>query len=251
MIFYFSGTGNSKGIAEMLAERTGDTAADIMVSDPSEYTFGEDEKVGFVFPVYAYAAPAAMLAFAQKVHAGEAYTYAIPTYSNAAGCTLEHFSETACRLSGGFGIKMPDNMAVFDKIVEDRESAVQKLKEAAVRFEEIVQKVSNSEKGFDILYGPDAETLTWEKGTSYLKESKFTTEPYHVTADRCINCGLCERVCPAHVIKMENGFPVWQNKYCFMCMACFNRCPTEAIEYGQYSEGKYRYIFKGFDESAY
>lgn len=251
MIFYFSGTGNSEGIACMLARRLGDQAADIVGRDPAGYTFSPEDRVGFVFPVYAYAAPAIMLRFASKVNAGGAYTFAVPTFSNAAGCTLEHFSQTACRLDGGFGIKMPDNMPVFDKIVETRETAIGKLRAAIPRFEAVAEKVRNRETGFDIHYGPTPERFTWEGGVRFLEAPYFKTTSYHIREDRCVGCGLCEQLCPAEVIRMEGERPVWTREDCCICMACLNHCPTEAIEYGPYSEGKYRYFFRGFDLSRY
>ncbi len=251
MIFYFSGTGNSAGIARLLAQRLGDQAVNIIGADPEAYTFSEQDSVGFVFPIYAYVAPAVMLDFAKKVSCGKAYTYAIPTFSNAAGCTLEHFSQTACHLDGGFGIKMPDNMPVFDKIVETRETAMEKLKAAIPRFEQVAEKVKNRETGFDIYYGPTPEAHTWERGVKFLEAPYFKTTPYHVTADKCISCGVCAKVCPADAIQMREGKPVWVKEDCYICMACLNRCPTEAIEYGEFSKGQYRYLFKGFDLSKY
>ena len=251
MIFYFSGTGNSEGIAQLLAKRLRDRAVDIVGKTPASYVFSPEDRVGFVFPVYAYAAPKVMLAFAAGISPGGAYTFAAPTYSNAAGCTLEHFSQTACRLDGGFGIKMPDNMPVFDKIVETRETAIEKLRAAASRFEAVVEQVRNRKSGFDIYYGPTPERLTWESGVRFLEEPSFQTTLYHVRKDRCVGCGLCEQLCPAGVIRMEGDTPVWTRENCYICMACLNRCPAGAIEYGPYSEGKYRYFFRGFDLSRY
>lgn len=251
MIFYFSGTGNSEGIAILLAERLRDQAANIIGAEAERYCFGPDDRVGFVFPIYAYVAPGPMLEFAKKIRSNGAYTFAVPTFSNAAGCTLEHFSQTACHLDGGFGIKMPDNMPVFDKIVETRETAVEKLRLAIPRFEAVAEKIANREHGFDIHYGPTPEAFTWEGGIRYLKENPFKTTAYHVLGDACIGCGICAEVCPAKAIEMEDGRPVWIKEDCYVCMACLNHCPTEAVQYGQFSEGKYRYLFKGFDLSEY
>lgn len=251
MIFYFSGTGNSEGIARILAQRLGDCAVNIVGAKADAYTFSSEERLGFVFPVYGYVAPEIMLKFAEKVQPGGAYTFAIPTFSNAAGCTLEHFSQTACHLDGGFGIKMPDNMPVFDKIVETRETAIEKLHAAVPRLEVVIEKVRDCIREFDIHYGPTPEMLTWEKGVKYLQNTPFKTTPYHVQEDLCIGCGICEQVCPANVIRMENERPLWVQEDCCVCMACLNHCPTEALQYGPYSEGKYRYLFKGFDLSKY
>lgn len=251
MIFYFSGTGNSEGIARILAQHLGDCAVNIVGADPTEYAFSSGDRVGFVFPVYGYVAPKIMLKFAERVHPNGAYTFAIPTFSNAAGCTLEHFSQTACHLDGGFGIKMPDNMPVFDKIVETRETAIEKLRAAIPRLRVIMEKVSARSPGFDIHYGPTPEKLTWEVGVKFLEDPSFKTTPYHVLEELCIGCGICEQVCPVNVIRMENDRPVWIQEDCCICMACLNHCPTEALQYGLFSEGKYRYRFNGFDLSKY
>lgn len=251
MIFYFSGTGNSEGIARILAQQLEDQVINIVGADPEAYNFSPEDQVGFVFPVYGYVAPAIMLDFAKKIRPGRAYTFAVPTYSNAAGCTLEHFSQTACRLDGGFGIKMPDNMPVFDKIVETRETAIEKLRIAAARLEIVLKKIKAKISEFDVYYGPNPEVMTWERGIQYLHNVPFKTKPYYVQEDKCIGCGICQRVCPAGVIRMEGGRPVWLQDECYICMACLNHCPTDALQYGPYSEGKYRYLFKGFDLTRY
>ncbi len=251
MIFYFSGTGNSEGIARLLAKDLSDQAINIIGADPKAYRFSETDSIGFVFPVYAYVAPAAMLSFASAIHPGKAYTYAVPTFSNCAGCTLEHFSERI-HLDGGFGIKMPDNMPVFNKIVETRETAVEKLRAASARYEAVREKIAAKEKGFDIWKGDHAEDNTWKQGVQYLKENPFKTAAYHITEEKCIGCGLCAGICPASAIEMTaEKRPVWRKAECYMCMACLNKCPTEAIEYGEYSKGQYRYRFRGFDLDAY
>jgi NAD-dependent dihydropyrimidine dehydrogenase PreA subunit len=41
-------------------------------------------------------------------------------------------------------------------------------------------------------------------------------------------------------IKMVDAKPFWGNN-CTHCMACINRCPADAIEYGKGTIGKPRY----------
>ena len=45
MIFYFSGTGNSEGIAQLLAKRLGDRAVDIVGKTPASYVFSPEDRV--------------------------------------------------------------------------------------------------------------------------------------------------------------------------------------------------------------
>lgn len=249
MIFYFSGTGNSRGIAEILAERLGDRAVDIIGADPAEYTFGAGEWLGFVFPVYAYAAPEVMLRFAQGIRPGAAYTFAVCTFSNVTGEALQHFS-TVVPLSSGYGIKMPDNYPVLEKILDTRESSMEKLREAEVRLEYVIGRLKEKRREFDALMGEDAHHRTYDLAPQF-NEKMRPTGPFWVEREKCIHCGSCERLCPAGVIRMEEGFPVWKKESCYACMSCLNRCPAEAVQFGEHSKGKFRYTFKGFEPESY
>jgi MinD superfamily P-loop ATPase len=50
-------------------------------------------------------------------------------------------------------------------------------------------------------------------------------------SDRCTRCRVCEKVCPAHNIRMTDNGPVWQHR-CTHCLACYHLCPNQAIESG-------------------
>ncbi len=53
---------------------------------------------------------------------------------------------------------------------------------------------------------------------------------FHVKETKCVSCGKCAELCPLNNIVLPDGKPTWGN-LCTHCMACINRCPTEAIEY--------------------
>ncbi len=52
--------------------------------------------------------------------------------------------------------------------------------------------------------------------------------------DRCISCGICERVCPAFAIEMVDlegkKKPQFSLGRCVFCFQCAESCPTKAIE---------------------
>ena len=85
MIFYFSGTGNSKYAARKLSEDVGGklvNMADAVNSGEYSYTLEEGEDAGIVFPVYFNGIPAAVRKFLSRVVLGGArnpYVYAVVT----------------------------------------------------------------------------------------------------------------------------------------------------------------------------
>ena len=71
MIFYFSGCGNSRHVAETLAVGLNDTL--IFIPEAAregryEYELAENESLGFVFPVYSWAPPKLVLDFVEKMN---------------------------------------------------------------------------------------------------------------------------------------------------------------------------------------
>ncbi|MDX0952771.1 4Fe-4S dicluster domain-containing protein [Sinorhizobium medicae] len=52
-----------------------------------------------------------------------------------------------------------------------------------------------------------------------------------VSADRCIRCDICERICPAFVFdRDEQGLPVIARQDdCQTCFLCEIYCPTNAL----------------------
>lgn len=70
MIFYFSGTGNSKWIANQLSKEQKEELVfipDALKNRTFEFCLREDEKIGFVFPVYSWAPPAIVLNFIRQL----------------------------------------------------------------------------------------------------------------------------------------------------------------------------------------
>ena len=247
MIFYFSGTGNSQAVAEIIAKELNDVAISIVKRDPSEFDTENEQVIGFVFPCFSYRPPKEITAFAEKIDPHSAYTFALTTFSNKTGNTLERLGEVI-RLDCGYGLKMPDNMPVFARDVETPETAAVKLKNAKERlYGTIIPGLKAHFRGIDTDKGDGQENNSpMFRDFFPIEKASLDTGRYYVE-DSCIGCGICEANCPIDAIKLEDGKPVWIEKWCTGCMACINKCPVEAIQYGEHSKTRMRYVFKGFD----
>ena len=53
---------------------------------------------------------------------------------------------------------------------------------------------------------------------------------FKVDKDKCIGCGLCEKVCRTKALTEQDGKIVLENDKCNYCGRCTKACPTDAWE---------------------
>ena len=52
----------------------------------------------------------------------------------------------------------------------------------------------------------------------------------NINETACINCGLCEKICPMDVFRMQNGqMTAAYVGDCVSCLQCVFICPTDAL----------------------
>ncbi len=66
------------------------------------------------------------------------------------------------------------------------------------------------------------ETYTIGNGNAEFKGYRIT--------DKCIGCGICQKVCPQNCVDFANGKVSIRQQNCLHCGACFEKCPVKAIE---------------------
>lgn len=252
MIFYFSGTGNSLHAATRIAQAHNERLVSIAEASagsqgPIPCILGENELLGFVFPVHAWAPPGLVLGFIRRlqVSGGQPYVFSICTCGDEEGRSTRILARClksrGLALDSAFALRMPNNFIIsFDKDSEALER--QKLDESERRIETISAVLRDRRRGvFQPLPG------RWPRLKSGLVNPlfrTFATDPHRFCAtDACNGCGLCEAICPIHTITRtgRRGRPVW-GQACTMCLACLSRCPTGAIQYGKGTVNRLRYV---------
>lgn len=252
MIFYFSGSGNSEYVAQYLSTSFGDKCIFIpdVLTDDVTYELAEGERLGFVFPVYAWGVPEFVADFISHVSVkGADYVYFVCTCGDDTGKTKEQMLDIARRknwhLCLGYAVQMPNTYVClpgFDVDADDLEKS--KLTKSKVKLEEIVVHLQNYDRGcFDTLPGG----LAWLKSAvirPLFNKCLITAKPFHVT-DGCIHCGRCERECPMKNIKLstEDSMPKWGQK-CVGCLRCYHLCPSNSVQFGTFTKGKGQYCYK-------
>lgn len=265
MIFYFSGTGNSLHAAKRLGEHLKDdklisiaeyTKKTPGMSKPYTFTLDLDERVGFVFPIYAWGPPQQVLDFidnmALKNNLGN-YIYAVATCGKNTGNTMKllkkHLMRKMLKLSSGFSLVMPNNYILAGDVnTKDEEKQI--LAEAEESLHAIAARIATREQNvFLVEKGPVPFLLTGLIHPAF-SHQPYKTKPFYAT-DACNQCGICVKVCNCANIelgtspKIEKSAnitkkPVWGND-CTQCLACIHYCPTRAIQYGKATLNKGRY----------
>jgi len=249
MIFYFSGTGNSLQIAKNIAEHNDEKLISIAFEmnnrgEELEYTLKENEVIGFVYPVYAWAPPKMVTDFIEKLKLNnykDNYIFSVATCGGNIGDTMKVLSSSLKKrnfnLCSGFSVIMPSNY-VTGGDVDLKEIVEKKLSSAEEVLKNINHVIKERKKNiFQVVKGPIPRILTSAINSLFNKVGRNTKKFY--ANDSCTGCGICESVCNCKNIKVE-GKPKW-GKECAQCLGCINLCPFKAIQYGKSTESKGRY----------
>lgn len=243
MIYYFSGTGNSKWIAEELAKRTGDTAQSIVgltQDGPAIVYAGKESRIGFVFPIYAWGAPELVERFAKSVTVGDgAYAFAVCTCGDEPGDAMKRFRRFF-PYQGAWSFTMPNNYVIGVE-VDAPELERQKIESARERLALVSGRILENAAEYDVTSGKAARLKTALIRPMFNAAAR-RTKPFFVTS-ACNGCGLCAKDCPTKAIELRSHKPVWVKRTCAMCTACINTCPTKAIQYGETTASHGRYHF--------
>lgn len=244
MIVYFTGTGNSRYCAQMLAHALGDEAVDAFrfIRDGISAKLTSERPWIFVAPTYGWQLPRVFVDFIRSgSFSGSRAAYFVMTcgseIGNAEAKIKSLCAQEGLNYRGVLKVVMPENyIALFDAPGQEE---AQKIVAAARPTLENGVACIRDERAF-----PAPKVRAADKLKSGMINAAFyrfiiKARPFTVS-DACISCGKCDAVCPLGNIRLEEGKPVWGVR-CTHCMACICGCPTSAIEYGKASRGKPRY----------
>ena len=248
MIFYFTGTGNTRWAAQQLAEATGEELhyiPDELGKTELHYVLKDGERLGFCFPTHGWQPPRIVREFIRKATFTfqTSYIYALTTCGDNMGHAMRIFEkelrQKGLHTDARFAIVMPESNVCFSFLhLDTDEKARQKVEAARQRMTHISQVIIERQRGIEeLVKGAIPFTYTYVIG-GYYNKHLITDEKFWVDKETCIQCGLCQKVCPVNDI--TGAPPVWlHNERCTNCLACYHHCPTHAIHWGQMKRGQY------------
>lgn len=244
MIYYYSGTGNTRYCASVLARALGEETR--FIPAKGETPLPEAwAAVGFMFPIYSWGVPPIVLDFIESLPAESLegrYVWAACTCGDEAGTAMRvlrsHLECKGAEVAALFSIIMPNDYVLLPGFsVDPQEVEQRKLAEAPQRLGMIARAIGERRTGiYDVHEGsvPRLRSLVWP----LFKRWGVNPRRWHADAAKCVGCSLCVSACPVGNVSLdEERHPVWGNR-CLSCCACFHTCPQRAIDYGHFTSGK-------------
>jgi ferredoxin len=235
-IFYFSGTGNTETVVNLLAKEFEDkgshtdtiTIEDVLKGklhlEPEKYDI-----IGIAYPIYALNAPRIVFDFIRVLPAGDRKTFILKCSGDpflqggATTMVRTRLTKRGYHIFYETLIVMPSNVLVqYDDNLKKQlyNTAVGKTARIA---EEILAGTVNLQKN-----GVFSRVVTFFFSGLEMMGAPFFGKDLNVLQS-CDLCGTCVRNCPTNTI-FRKGDTIRFGWNCIMCMRCIYNCPHMAIQ---------------------
>lgn len=223
-IFYFTGTGNSLAVAKKFKGEL-ISIPHVLKENILEY---KDEAIGIIFPLYCLNPPKMVREFLSRAKFQTDYLFAIATYGNLAGASMQELQKAVKRYGYQFdymnALLMVDNFLPNFDI--DVEISLLPKKQIQEKLGQIVIDVFNRKRRFPKVTQKDIELSAMCVSLMEQQDQGGTAKAFMVN-DSCTRCGICTKICPADNISLIQQV-TFHNK-CESCYACIHACPQNAI----------------------
>lgn len=260
IIYYFTGTGNSKNVAlwfSRVASENGTDCEIINIAQIDRVQMGNPDPEAllvFVSPIHGFNYPPVMLHFIFRFPKGRNDVILMNTRAGmligkfiTPGLTgiAFYFSMLILKIKK-YSIKaicpvdLPSNwISVHPGLNRKTVTFIhKKIKERVKKFS---LKVISGKTHFRALWEMQDILISPVSVLYYFIGRFFFAKTYYASAD-CNNCDVCVKGCPVKAILKVNNRPFWTFN-CESCMKCMSNCPSKAIETGHGFIAAYALIF--------
>jgi ferredoxin/flavodoxin len=237
ILFYFSGTGNTKWAADRIKERFefyGSTLELSNIELNEENNINNYEYLVIGMPIHAESAPRIVSDFVKQLPKVENDMKCIvySTQRSKRGSAVDYI-EKLLKVNGykvivKACIQMPNNYHFISKKEQTEEDIKELMSKAGSDIKQLVIDFINEDKTKVSSLG--IRQIVDRMANNIFYKSLHTMSKSMTSGDECNKCGLCLRNCPVGNITFENGHALFHSK-CIMCLRCIYICPVNSIKY--------------------
>ncbi len=249
IIYYFTGTGNSKNVALwfslVASENNIETRLyNIALIDRIHIEKPDPEAlIIFVSPIHGFNYPPVMLRFITRFPKGR---NDIVLMNTRAGMLIGRFVTPGLTglafyismlilkiknysIKGVCPVDLPSNWISVHPGLNQKTVKIihEKVKERVKKFS---KKIISGRNDFNALWEVQDILIAPVSVLYYFIGRFFFAKTFYSSAD-CNNCDICVKGCPVRAIVKVNNRPFWTFN-CESCMKCMSNCPVKAIETG-------------------
>lgn len=233
LMLYFSGTGNSKYIANLFCEKTGAKSYSIEENIDFKKEIEEHDTIVFCYPIYVSSIPRIMKDFVLKNVENLKHKKLIIF------CTQLLFSGDGARiftdlLPKDYGeviyaehFNMPNNICNTKILsIKNGEKTKKYTKAAKKKMDRIckdLEKGKIKKRGFNKI-----SAIVGKSQSKYWPSVEERNKSSVKVDEDCVKCGLCAKLCPMKNLNLTDD-GISQNGNCILCYRCVNACPKKAI----------------------
>ncbi len=239
LVLYFSGTNNTKYIAEMFKKSFENRNIQADIYDILKYNEDKNIKYDYLVagsPIYIELYSKIFIDNVKKkvdkntkiksiFFATQAAKSLTPSFNEV----CNYFKNTEVEITQTDFFQMPNNYYNF-LFAKTPISQYETLKNTAIeKVDLMVDKFLSGDRNIKKV----SDTRYYFTKIVYMLCSKFYIPAVggkvSINKKRCIKCGICEKNCPTNSLNIGNKAPI--SKGCTMCQRCMSNCPVNAFMY--------------------
>lgn len=248
-LYYFSGTGNARQVAQWVAETASgqgintDISSIVGLKSPPPPEPGV--MFGFCSPTHGFNLPPIMMYFMFRLPRAKGNpSFLINTragmklgkYFLSGLSGLAQFMYAIVLLIKGYrvigmkSIDLPSNWISLHPGLKEK-VIVSLFDHYHNKTKIFAEKIFAGKKTLTSLYDLIQDILISPISIGYYFVGRFVLAKTFYASSKCNNCMICIDNCPVKAISLVSGKPFWSYR-CESCMKCMNNCPERAIETG-------------------
>lgn len=255
VIYYFSGTGNTWWVANMLQQKLKKLKHEVqcysietLEAENIAKQVNDADHVILGFAVYGSTTSQNMIDFLKGIpDSTKQQTVSVfATHALGSGDSAHHIGQIIVKkgynLKQAVHFRMMNNFHIpkFRFYRPKNDYRIDKLqKKALPKLERLALAISDDQK---FIVGNNAlgHFLGNLQRRHIGKVIKIVSKEFKVDATRCVDCNKCVGICPMQNIKMHQGSYIFEDN-CILCLRCYSQCSKYAILIGQGSKDVKKY----------